>query len=104
MAIRASSLREGGFTAATTGIAATAIFCLIFAWNEYAFAVLLTSGNAQTAPPFIPIIIGEVVRTGLQSLPYNAVPVPIVVFTVLLRKLSCAHTSERFAMNTTDYV
>ena len=39
---------------AATGIAATAIFCLIFAWNEYAFAVLLTSGNAQTAPPFIP--------------------------------------------------
>ncbi len=30
---------------ATTGIAATAIFCLIFAWNEYAFAVLLTSGR-----------------------------------------------------------
>ena len=31
---------------ATTGIAATAIFCLIFAWNEYAFAVLLTSGRS----------------------------------------------------------
>ena len=44
---------------AATGIAATAIFCLIFAWNEYAFAVLLTSGAAQTAPPFIPTIIGE---------------------------------------------
>ncbi len=44
---------------ATTGIAATAIFCLIFSWNEYAFALLLTSGDAQTAPPFIPIIIGE---------------------------------------------
>ena len=44
---------------ATTGIAATAIFCLIFAWNEYAFALLLTSGEAQTAPPFIPTIIGE---------------------------------------------
>ncbi len=44
---------------ATTGIAATAIFCLIFAWNEYAFAALLTSGTAQTAPPFIPTIIGE---------------------------------------------
>ena len=41
----------------TTGIAATAIFCLIFAWNEYAFAVLLTSGTAQTAPPFIPTIL-----------------------------------------------
>ena len=72
---------------ATTGIAATAIFCLIFAWNEYAFAVLLTSGEAQTAPPFIPIIIGE----GGQDWPAIAAGttiflVPILVFTILLRK------------------
>lgn len=72
---------------AATGIAATAIFCLIFAWNEYAFAVLLTSGEAQTAPPFIPIIIGE----GGFDWPAVAAGttlflIPIVVFTVLLRK------------------
>lgn len=72
---------------AATGIAATAIFCLIFAWNEYAFAVLLTSGNAQTAPPFIPIIIGE----GGQDWPAVAAGstlflIPILIFTVLLRK------------------
>ena len=72
---------------ATTGIVATAIFCLIFAWNEYAFAVLLTSGEAQTAPPFIPIIIGE----GGQDWPAVAAGtmlflVPILVFTVLLRR------------------
>ena len=72
---------------ATTGIAATAIFCLIFAWNEYAFAVLLTSGEAQTAPPFIPTIIGE----GGQDWPAVAAGttiflVPILVFTILLRK------------------
>ena len=72
---------------AVTGIAATAIFCLIFAWNEYAFAVLLTSGAAQTAPPFIPIIIGE----GGQDWPAVAAGttlflIPIVVFTMLLRK------------------
>ncbi|HUN91727.1 MAG TPA: carbohydrate ABC transporter permease [Burkholderiaceae bacterium] len=72
---------------ATTGIVATAIFCLIFAWNEYAFAVLLTSGEAQTAPPFIPIIIGE----GGQDWPAVAAGttlflVPIFVFTVLLRR------------------
>ena len=71
---------------ATTGIVATAIFCLIFAWNEYAFAVLLTSGEAQTAPPFIPIIIGE----GGQDWPAVAAAttlflIPILVFTVLLR-------------------
>ncbi len=72
---------------AATGIAATAIFCLIFAWNEYAFAVLLTSGNAQTAPPFIPTIIGE------GGLDWPAVGagttlflMPILIFTVLLRK------------------
>jgi multiple sugar transport system permease protein len=72
---------------ATTGIAATAIFCLIFSWNEYAFALLLTSGNAQTAPPFIPIIIGE------GGLDWPAVAagttlflLPVVVFTVFLRK------------------
>ncbi len=72
---------------AATGIAATAIFCLIFAWNEYAFAVLLASGDAQTAPPFIPIIIGE----GGQDWPAVAAGttlflIPIVVFTALLRK------------------
>jgi multiple sugar transport system permease protein len=72
---------------AATGIAATAIFCLIFAWNEYAFAVLLTSGTAQTAPPFIPIIIGE----GGQDWPAVAAGttlfvIPIVVFTILLRR------------------
>ncbi|RJF86802.1 carbohydrate ABC transporter permease [Oleomonas cavernae] len=72
---------------ATTGIVATAIFCLIFSWNEYAFAVLLTSGAAQTAPPFIPIIIGE----GGQDWPAVAAGtalflLPILVFTVLLRK------------------
>jgi multiple sugar transport system permease protein len=72
---------------ASTGIAATAIFCLIFAWNEYAFAVLLTSGEAQTAPPFIPIIIGE----GGQDWPAVAAGtslflIPIVVFTVMLRR------------------
>jgi len=72
---------------AATGIAATAIFCLIFAWNEYAFAVLLTSGEAQTMPPFIPFIIGE----GGQDWPAVAAGttlflIPIVVFTFMLRR------------------
>lgn len=72
---------------AATGIASTAIFCLIFAWNEYAFAVLLTSGTAQTAPPFIPTIIG----VGGQDWPAVAAGttiflIPIMIFTILLRK------------------
>jgi multiple sugar transport system permease protein len=72
---------------AATGIATTAIFCLIFAWNEYAFALLLTSGTAQTSPPFIPTIIGE----GGLDWPAMAAGttlflLPVLVFTVLLRK------------------
>ena len=72
---------------AATGIASTAIFCLIFAWNEYAFAVLLTSGTAQTAPPFIPTIIG----TSGKDWPAVAAGatiflVPVMVFTIMLRK------------------
>jgi len=72
---------------AATGIATTAIFCLIFAWNEYAFALLLTSGTAQTSPPFIPTIIGE----GGLDWPAMAAGttlflLPVLFFTVLLRK------------------
>jgi multiple sugar transport system permease protein len=84
---RLQAFRKVVLPQAATGIAATAIFCLIFAWNEYAFAVLLTSGEAQTTPPFIPFIIGE----GGQDWPAVAAGttlflIPIVAFTILLRK------------------
>jgi multiple sugar transport system permease protein len=84
---RFQAFRKVVLPQATTGIAATAIFCLIFAWNEYAFALLLTSGEAQTAPPFIPTIIGE------GGLDWPAVGagttlflLPIVIFTIVLRR------------------
>jgi multiple sugar transport system permease protein len=84
---RLQAFRKVVLPQAATGIAATAIFCLIFSWNEYAFALLLTSGDAQTMPPFIPFIIGE----GGQDWPAVAAGttlflIPIVVFTVLLRR------------------
>ena len=74
---------------AATGIASTAIFCLIFAWNKYAFAVLLTSGIAQTATPFIPTIIGA----GGKDFPAFAAAaalfqMPIIVLTILLRGIT----------------
>ncbi|MDS9470024.1 carbohydrate ABC transporter permease [Paracoccus sp. MBLB3053] len=84
---RFQAFRKVVLPQAATGIASTAIFCLIFAWNEYAFAVLLTSGRAQTAPPFIPTIIG----VGGQDWPAVAAGatlflLPVMVFTILLRK------------------
>ncbi len=71
---------------ATTGIAATAVFCFITAWNEYAFALILTNRRAQTAPPFIPAQIGS----GLTDWTVIAAGtflflLPVAIFTFLLR-------------------
>jgi multiple sugar transport system permease protein len=68
---------------AATGVAATTVFCLIFAWNEYAFALMLTSEVARTAPPSIPTMLG---RGGIEWTAIAAgslgflIPVVIVVF------------------------
>jgi multiple sugar transport system permease protein len=71
---------------AATGIAATAVFCFITAWNEYAFALIMTNRKAQTAPPFIPSQIGS----GLPDWTVIAAGtflflLPVAIFTFLLR-------------------
>ena len=71
---------------ALTGIAATAVFCFITAWNEYAFALIMTNRNAQTAPPYIPSQIGS----GLPDWTVIAAGtflflLPVAIFTFLLR-------------------
>jgi multiple sugar transport system permease protein len=71
---------------AITGIAATVVFCLIFAWNEYAFALMLTSETARTAPPSIPTVLGtagvEWAAIAAGSLLFL---IPVVVVTFALR-------------------
>src|ERR671915_1399632 len=44
------------------GIAATALICVIFAWNEFFFAVSLTAVQAQTMPVFL---VGFIAGQGL---------------------------------------
>lgn len=75
---------------ATTGMAVTAVFCLISAWNEYGFAVTLnqTSDHAKTVPVYFAGLQGDV-----QGIPWPQVAAgaivfvaPIVVFTVLARR------------------
>jgi len=44
------------------GIAATALICIIFAWNEFFFAVNLTSARAGTVPVFL---VGFITSEGL---------------------------------------
>src|ERR1700720_2044513 len=71
---------------AATGIAATAVFCFITAWNEYAFALIMTLRKAQTAPPYIPSQLGS----GLTDWSTIAAGsflflLPVAIFTFLLR-------------------
>jgi multiple sugar transport system permease protein len=72
---------------AATGIAATAVFCFITAWNEYAFALMMTNRRAQTAPPFIPSQLGSGI-TDWTAIAAGTVLflLPVAVFTFLLRK------------------
>jgi sorbitol/mannitol transport system permease protein len=46
----------------TPGIAATSLICVIFAWNEFFFAVNLTAVQAQTVPVFL---VGFIAGEGL---------------------------------------
>jgi multiple sugar transport system permease protein len=62
------------------------VFCFITAWNEYAFALIMTNRRAQTAPPFIPSQVGS----GLPDWTVIAAGtflflLPVAIFTFLLR-------------------
>ena len=71
---------------AVTGIAATTVFCLIFAWNEFGFALMLTTETARTAPPSIPSVLGtggiEWATIAAGSLGFL---IPVVIVTFALR-------------------
>jgi sorbitol/mannitol transport system permease protein len=54
------SVREVILPLVSPGIAATALICVIFAWNEFFFAVNLTAVNASTMPVYlVGFIAGE---------------------------------------------
>jgi len=72
---------------ARTGMAVTAVFCLISAWNEYGFAMTLNNAEAVTVPVYFAGLQGNI-----QGVPWPQIAsgvlifaVPIVVFTVLVR-------------------
>jgi len=72
---------------AITGIAATAVFCFIYAWNEYAFAFLLSRKYAQTVPAWLPYQMGVLgYDWGAAAAGTFLFLLPAMVFTIILRK------------------
>jgi multiple sugar transport system permease protein len=70
-----------------TGIAATAVFCLITAWNEFTFALIMTTKNARTAPPSLASRMGTSgVEWGQIAAGTFIFLIPVVVFTFIMRK------------------
>jgi multiple sugar transport system permease protein len=70
------------------GIAATAVFALIFSWNEFVLAIFLTSSeSARTAPPAIAGLIGgTTIDWGLVAASAMVFAAPVLLFAFLVRK------------------
>lgn len=73
---------------ALTGMAVTAVFCLIASWNEFAFAMTLNNYDAKTVPAYFAGLQGNI-----EGVPWPKIAagmtifvLPIVVFTVLVRR------------------
>ena len=69
------------------GIAATAGFCFIFAWNEFAFSSILSTTQAKTLPVRLSSAMGA---TGIEWTQICAAGVvlviPVAIFFYLIRK------------------
>jgi multiple sugar transport system permease protein len=72
---------------ASTGMAVTAVFCLISSWNEFGFAMTLNNYDAKTVPVYFAGLRGNI-----EGVPWPQIAggmmvfvAPIVLFTVLVR-------------------
>jgi len=70
------------------GIAATAVFALIFSWNEFVFSIfLITDPDSRTAPAAIAGLIGgTTIDWGLVAASAMIFAIPVLVFAFLVRK------------------
>jgi multiple sugar transport system permease protein len=69
------------------GLAATAILCLLFSWNEFLFALVLSGQDTQTVPVGVASFIGTVsVDWGGSSAAAVVAMVPIFILGLLAQR------------------
>ncbi len=72
---------------AAPGLAATAILCFLFAWNDFFFALILTRTEAMTAPVAVVNFMNyEGWEWGRIAAGGTMVMLPVLVFSLLVRK------------------
>lgn len=84
---RLQAFRQGSLPLLVPGILATAVFSMIFTWNEFTFAVFLTGSTARTVPPAIAGLLGgQSTPWGLVAAAAMVFAVPVLAFGFLVRK------------------
>lgn len=69
------------------GLVSVTILCLIFSWNEFLFANVLTKEAAKTLPPTISVLItSRTVQWGRVGALATLVVLPILIFTYLIQR------------------
>ncbi len=70
------------------GIIAVAIFVVVFAWNEYVFALIFTTRNAKTAPVVIGEMLGTVegVQWGVIFAAATVQLIPVLALVIALQR------------------
>jgi len=72
---------------ALPGIAVTAIFAYIMAWNEFLYASVLTSQNAKTLPVLIASYISDQrIQFGPMTATGVLLVIPVLLFSILAQK------------------
>jgi multiple sugar transport system permease protein len=72
---------------ALPGIGATAVLSFLFSWNEFLFALVLTSNKARTAPVGLQTFIGyQEVNWGALSASATVMLIPVFVILVLFQR------------------
>jgi multiple sugar transport system permease protein len=69
------------------GIAATAILCFLYAWNDFFFALILTRSNARTAPVAVVNFMNyEGWEWGKIAAGGSLVMAPVLIFSLAVRR------------------
>lgn len=69
------------------GIATTAIFCFLFSWNEFLFALILTRARAQTYPVLVTTFMGvKGIEWDFMSAYGSAGTIPIIALALVVQK------------------
>lgn len=72
---------------AAPGLAATAVLCFIFSWNDFFYALILTRTGAMTAPvAIVNFMQFEGWEWGKIAAGGTLVMLPVVVFSILVRR------------------